>query len=251
MQNKTAVGVIVASLCTAGCLQMSMASGTLGRSFAPWEFDTQFAFWDSHDYEVDGGKLVLKERPIERDGHFLNIRLYGFAFNAGEDRRLWSAQEWRTWRTGNATEPLLLISVRQADQLKDGDEIKFDSNDVLNTNTREPHMTLTYSPGEPPLNSGSEYPDEVKPLGSRVIAKLTVTKLEEQAGFGRTLGGTIEYERDKAATDPDDVVTGKFEVNFSAYLIGERMAECNDQTTEFGSFGGGTADPCSTLSAEP
>lgn len=249
--NIRALALPLLAFTSSGCLQMSMSSGELGSSYAPWEFLTQYAFWDKNDYAQDGDKLVLKERADEFGGAILNIRLYGFTFNAGDDRRFWSAGEWRNWRQGTESEPILHISCRHADKLDDGDEVKYDTKDRANINMNDPNITVSFAPGQPQLSSGSEYPKEVKPFGSREIAKLTVTRIEENAGPGRTLAGTIEYERAKLDGDPDDVVEGKITVNFQAYVIGERLAECNDVTTEFGSFGGGgNVSPCQNLDPE-
>lgn len=252
MHRKLALAIPLILAATTSCLQMSMSSGTLGSSYLPWEFQTQYAFWDVHEYEIDGDKYVLKEREREDDGTILYIRLFGFMFNPGEDRRMWTSQEWRTFRQGTQTEPYFLVTVRQADQLDEGDEIEFDSNEMANIDATKPNISVSFSPGNGTLDNGSEYPDEIKPFGSRVIAKLTLDRKEENAGYGRTLAGTLTYERQKADGDPGDVVEGEVSVNFQAMVVGERLAECNESTSEFGSFGGGgNISACDNLNPEP
>ncbi|MBI5493910.1 MAG: hypothetical protein HY904_02720 [Deltaproteobacteria bacterium] len=248
MRRILAAGVAALSvLPVLSCAPWSISSGKLGSTIAPWTFRTQYAYWDEYvPVEVTtstGRRTEYKRREDTAGGTVLRIRLHGFLFNPHEDRREWSIFEKNHYSDGLRTQPSILLSVTHAQALSSGDKVVYDSESPTTTGN-DPEVSITYYPGEAELSNRSEYPDHVREYGSRYRVELEFGQLGENPGPAGWVRGGLVYTVDKDDGDPDDVVTGEIKVNFSAEVIGERLAKCNESGGGFGS------DDCEILDPE-
>jgi hypothetical protein len=74
-----------------------------------------------------------------------------------------------------------------------------------------------------------DYPQTVSSLGSDRDFIITFTRIEDTVGG--VIEGTLEVEFKRKQSDPTDAVQGKMKIQFSALLVSERIAECNDETS--------------------
>lgn len=219
-----------AALFLTACVPFSCTMGMLDMPMSPWRIRTQFGFWDAKVAKMDGNKLTYPDRPDDEGGKFLKLRLYGFLFDPLRDRRTWTAEEWQHYANSLKTQPYLLLQVAHAGGLKNGDELTYNSEDWTGVpNTNDPVlMPPTFSSGHPLIHPlDSDYPGNATALGSKVKATVSFVIVPSDVGPLSVLG-SVEYNVDKGNGDPDDVTTGSFTVRFSAPLIGERLAECNE-----------------------
>jgi len=224
---------LVGVLFLGGCMPYSCSSGKLGTQMTPWEFRTQYAYWDEHTQDMTGGRASFPLRGDGDGGAILNIRLHGFIFNPSSDRRTWNAIETDHFQRSLRTEPSMFISVTLANKLSKSDTVELDPNNPITTNDK-PRISVLYFPGQPKLSNSSTYPDKEVPYGSKVSVKLKFSSLEKKPGPLGVVSGQHTCTVDKAGGDPDEAVTGEITANFQAQVEGERLSECNDATTGLG-----------------
>mgnify|MGYP000990311348 CR=1 FL=1 len=68
----------------------------------------------------------------------------------------------------------------------------------------------------------------VPPIGSKITYGLTLDTAGKMRG--ENVSGTLTISVATRASDPSGSVTGTYTVKFSARLISERVAECNNRT---------------------
>ncbi len=233
---------LVLLLLMQGCIPFSCSQGELGDSYAPWTFRTQYAYWDEHKQDTVNGRREFPKRPDNEGGKILNLRLHGFMFNPRDDRRTWNAWQASRFNKSFRTEPSFFVSVTLANKMKAGDTVKFDpDNPPMNPDVAR--VTALFVPGAPTLSNGSEYPDRAAVYGSKRLVELELNQMGENPGPLGTVSGKLTYTVERAGGDPDDAVTGEIVVNFFAEVVGERLSECNDETT----LGAGNDDACDNL----
>lgn len=250
----TLILVLASTVLASSCFfPGSFTLGNVGSPTPPWQFRTQYAFWDSTAYRAEDAHWKREDRPDDEGGKILRLRLHGFMFNPNRDRRTWTSEEWQHYYHGLDTQPFLDIEVLRADKVKPNDSLEY-TVDTSNPssgggNGEDPALTVEFQPGSPILTPLSTYPDDTIPYGSKITAKLTINNAPESPGPLGYVAGNLDYEVEKGSNDPDDVVTGKFSVRFSALLVGERLAECNDSLTPRGPThnASGAPSPCENL----
>jgi hypothetical protein len=221
-------------LCGVGCFQCSLSAGTMDGLVTPWEYRTQYAFWNEHYYEAGGGGAGYQDNAARKrvdrtdleDGNALFIMLFGFVFDYQRDFNTFTGEERSHFANGMKTQPLLWVSVSHAEDLAAGDEIKFDSEDTTPVDRAKPRVSFYHSPGTGVVYPWTGLPDEIGRWGSHIKGTLTL-RVAVQPPLPGPLVGTIEYSISKGANDPDDVMTGEFTTNFTADVIGERIGLCN------------------------
>ncbi len=85
-----------------------------------------------------------------------------------------------------------------------------------------------YSPtvafGETQVTNATLYPETVPRFGGKGTMSLTLDTLG--SGVGGAFSGKLDYTVAKGANDPDNVLTGTVSVQFSGTLVGQAVAEC-------------------------
>lgn len=229
--------VLLPVVCAVGCFQCSFSTGATDGPLAPWTFRTQYGFWDSTYYETTAGytdssaAMVLRQREDTPEGESLFLMFFGMVFDYHRDARSWNASEETHFRNGFTTQPIMFIQVSHAENLAPGDVVEYDSEAAPGQNGYQDDVSATrlavyYQPGSGLVQPWSDYPEEFKPFGSRVKAKLRLQTLPRPPLLG-VFTGTLNYSFEKGSNDPADVRTGEFNTAFSAELLKERIAECN------------------------
>ena len=149
MKKNFLMWVLLPVLCGIGLTQCTF--GTLDGVQLPWEFRSQYAYWDTTYYDNDPNKpgvKVLKERKDVEGGEALVVMLFGFAVDLHRDAATWTSMEKDHVSSGLRTQPVLLFAVSHAEDLKPGDKIEYDSEKAGQyLDASEKALSVGYSPG--------------------------------------------------------------------------------------------------------
>lgn len=232
---RAVLSLLMVGLLSSACAPFAFGNGELGGyRFMPWSIRTQYAYVDKKERKDEGGREVYASRSDDAGGDILKIALFGFTFNAFEDRRTWNSLEWQHYINGLETQPNVYITVARVNKMSSGDDVKLDTTSTAPISVTDPVLAVTYNPGKPRITNGSTYPDKRTVYGSRVKATLTLSAIADEPGPTGWVRGSLEYSVERQNGDPDDALEGEFTLNFSAQVVGERLAECNEGTTPFG-----------------
>ncbi|MBI5495115.1 MAG: hypothetical protein HY904_08800 [Deltaproteobacteria bacterium] len=220
-------------LCGVGCFQCSFSVGSMDGLVAPWEFRTQYAFWNEHYYE-SASSMNYTERSARRlldtrdteNGVGLFILLFGFTFDYQRDFDTFTSEEVNHFERGMRTQPLMWAFVTHAEDLGPGDEVEFDSESTATPDVSKPRVSFYFSPGAGLTHPWSNYPEELGVWGSHVKGTLKI-HVAPQPPLPGPVTGSIVYEISRADGEPSDVLEGDFTTLFTADVIKERMGLCN------------------------
>lgn len=220
--------LLVLALLTTSCFPYACGNGAVGPRIFPWTLRTQYAFVDKKEAQMENGRRVFRDRADDAGGEVLFLHMYGFTFNPRSDRRNWTAEQWLHFQRGIETQPYVVLSVQRVNKMSNGDKVEFDTEGTTTPTLSDPVLAVDYSPGNPGLRNQDEYPDKQPTFGSHRKGTLTLSGIADEPGPLGWLRGSLEYSVAKGTGDPDDVETGEFTINFSAQVLGERLAECNE-----------------------
>ena len=222
----TLAALVSASACGVGQAGFSGQIGDQG--FAP--NGTVFAFSDA-----------LKPAPdlSGRDKVRLNVLLTYAAFDPGQDLQFKSAADLADLQHSIEISDWLSLSWKNRDKL--GSDTRF--TDVLlaadsdghysesddTADARSDDFSARFALARQPLQPGASYAD-YKPFASRAL--VTVDLKKAQLDPGGLLQGTLTINIERGADDPAEAKTGSLSGEFTAAIIGERVAEKNCSTLD-------------------
>jgi hypothetical protein len=200
----------------AGCGAGASVEGSVG-GFS-FELATVYAWIDATEADVDqdAGKIVFSER----EDHDLHLVLSGASYDPEVDVRFMSADELIAVSLDEERYGRIGMVVTESQGIANGTVLT----DPPATDGG-PRLNASHRFGAVRVEADAEYPPEALLLASRVTYTLTIDEIEREAG--KYVSGTIVVAIDRADDDPAGLQTGSITVDFSAKLIGERIAECN------------------------
>lgn len=241
MTSLLAAGAL--AMASSGCIFFQTGSANTSGSVGDREVSlggTVYAWWDLTTYDIDDNGNLFKQTRDSAD-QVLHIAMYGYAFNPREDRRFWSWEDQLKFYYESEKQDQLFFDVYEAGGLNNSARLNY-NNEEPPTAGEGPFMgEPSFSPAPVKVNEGNEYPETVKYLGSRRIYTLELTQVEREAG--QNIVGSFELKIEKSDSDDGgSVVTGTVTGDFTASVVHERLAECNNhQGAGFG------VDPCEDL----
>jgi len=232
------------------CFPFTMSSGQLGSAVSPFRYVSAYSFWDVKVRVPEGDEVRWEDREEAAGGSIINVFLAGFAFNPNDDRGQWTAGQWSSFQNDYLQSPWLNFTITNAEKLKAGDKLVWDNaSDATDAgffffdagfpnNDRNPSLgTFNMYDGTARLDNTSEFPDTEVGYGSRRDLEIEFKNVAETPGLGAVISGTLTYKIEKTDGDSGDAQEGEIVVNFSAPLLGERFAKCNEYWTAFNLYG--------------
>jgi len=214
---KGALAAPLLVLAAASCGADVTVEGEIGgRSF---DLATVYGWIDAtqEDLNFGEGKIVFSER--ERKD--LHIVLSGAAYDPEVDVRFLSVDQILNRLLDEERNGVITLRISDSDAVSAG---------VVLTDPSQgdgPELEVDHNFAAVRIESDAVYPAEVSAFGSRTAYTLTVDEIQRDGN--RFISGTLVVAVERADTDPQGVQTGSITVRFSAKLIGERIAECNNE----------------------
>lgn len=183
-----------------------------------FDLHTVYAWIDATESKVDdmSGKLVFTPR-MDKD---LHVVLSGASYDPEVDARFLSAEDVLEIDREEVRNGSIGIQASKFDSLAMGMQL---SDPMMGGDG--PHMNASHRFAAQRIDADATYPMAANTLGSRTQYTMTFDELGREPG--ESISGSLVIAVVAGDNDPAGVVTGSMTVDFSAPLIGERIAECN------------------------
>lgn len=237
---KILAGLAIAT--TTACFGFGVVTivGSLGgRTINP---QTIAAYLDANQYQPseDGTKLVLK--PRDPDKQTLVVRLDGANFDPTVDARFLPVEETLRIFQERGVNGFLNFRIERAGFLANGNELKKGPG-VDDAASDKPKLSFRF-PGDPGFGSNDlafaaaemskeEQPAELTPVGSQRTITVKIDEFGKKSGEVTKGKVTLEWKKktEDPGKDPANALEGKIEIEFEADMIGERVGECNNNSS--------------------
>jgi hypothetical protein len=203
---------------TAACGGGASVEGQIGgRSF---QLATVFGWIDATEAEVDpsAGKIIFKARS-RKD---LHVVMSGATYNPEQDVRFLTAAELADIGLQQVQNGYVELRVTNFDAVGAGAIL---TDPDPNGGGDAPELDANHRLAAVRVEADAIFPMEALLFGSRTTYTLTVEEVGRASG--ESVSGTLVISVQRADGDPTVVQTGSITLDFTASLIGERIAECN------------------------
>lgn len=237
-------GLMIAALAmtSSACILFQTGSANTTGSIGNREVSvggTVYAWWDLTSYDVDDNGHLFKQTRDSED-QVLHIQLYGYGFNPREDQRFWSWEDQIKFHYELSQHDQMQFSVNEAGTLNNGARLTYNNEEPPSAGEGPFLSSVSFSAAPVKVNESNDYPDTVKAMGTRNLVTLELKEVEREPG--KNIAGSFEIKIEKSDSDDASVATGTLTGDFSASIVHERLAECNN-----GVGAGFGVDPCADL----